>query len=187
MIIRTERTRLEILGPEDAYLMLKYYSDNKNHLSSWESDRGKEFYTLRRWKWYLSASQEMLARGTGVRFAVMDHDRNEVIGVCNFTGIVRNGFQACYLGFSVAEKYQGLGYMPEILDVALDYMFREMNLHRIMANYIPDNTRAASVLKKTGFKKEGFAESYLKVNGKWYDHVLTSKINPYDLINDNQA
>ena len=30
-------------------------------------------------------------------------------------------------------------------------MFAELKLHRIMANYIPDNVRSAAVLEKLGF------------------------------------
>jgi len=52
-----------------------------------------------------------------------------------------------------------------------------MNLHRIMANYVPTNERSASVLKKLGFQVEGYARDYLYLNGKWRDHILTSLTN----------
>ncbi|MCJ8298752.1 MAG: 30S ribosomal protein S5 alanine N-acetyltransferase, partial [Pseudomonadales bacterium] len=57
-------------------------------------------------------------------------------------------------------------------------------LHRIMANYIPENVRSAKVLEKVGFKKEGYSPSYLKIAGKWQDHVLTALINPADIESD---
>ena len=45
-----------------------------------------------------------------------------------------------------------------------------------MANYMPHNSRSAALLFRLGFEKEGVARSYLKIAGKWQDHVLTSKI-----------
>jgi len=51
-------------------------------------------------------------------------------------------------------------------------------LHRIMANYRPENERSARVLSGLGFQQEGFARSYLKINGEWADHVLTALVNP---------
>jgi len=45
-----------------------------------------------------------------------------------------------------------------------------------MANHLPDNLRSSNTLKKSGFKKEGYAQSYLKINGEWQDHILNSLV-----------
>jgi hypothetical protein len=50
--------------------------------------------------------------------------------------------------------------------------------HKIMANYMPSNNRSAAVLRRCGFTVEGLARDYLRINGEWRDHVLTSRINP---------
>ena len=68
--------------------------------------------------------------------------------------------------------------MTLALTTALDYMLVELNLHRIMAAYIPTNARSEKLLLSLGFEKEGYAKSYLKIAGRWQDHVLTSLINP---------
>ena len=68
--------------------------------------------------------------------------------------------------------------MTEILNACVPYMFDEVGLNRIMANYMPSNKASASVLEKLGFEREGYAKKYLKIAGNWEDHVLTSKINP---------
>ena len=46
-----------------------------------------------------------------------------------------------------------------------------------MANYMPSNKRSGQLLDRLGFQKEGVAKSYLKIAGKWEDHVLTSLVN----------
>jgi ribosomal-protein-alanine N-acetyltransferase len=46
-----------------------------------------------------------------------------------------------------------------------------------MACHMPSNLRSSALLGKLGFEREGFARSYLLINGAWEDMVLTSLIN----------
>ena len=55
--------------------------------------------------------------------------------------------------------------MFEMLQASIKYIFEELKLHRIMANYIPENGRSEKLLKRLGFQKEGLAKSYLKIAG----------------------
>lgn len=57
----------------------------------------------------------------------------------------------------------------------IDIMFR-FGLHRIMANYCPENVRSGKLLARLGFEQEGLARDYLYLNGRWRDHILTSRI-----------
>ena len=98
-------------------------------------------------------------------------------GNVSFTEIVRGIFQACYLGYGLAQARQGQGLMREALRGAIAHAFGPMGLHRIMANYLPHNRRSANVLKSLGFTVEGYARDYLRINGRWEDHVLTSLTN----------
>ncbi|MEM7018532.1 MAG: ribosomal protein S5-alanine N-acetyltransferase [Pseudomonadota bacterium] len=176
--IITERTRLEILGPEDARLMLKYYSDNREHLHTWEPAKDDAYFTQQHWKDVLYDNVALFNQGTALKFSALTPERTEVIGVCNFTNIVRGAFQACNLGYSIAEKYQGKGLMYEIVSAGIDHVFSEIGLHRVMANYMPHNARSGALLERLGFEREGLAKSYLRIAGQWEDHVLTAKINP---------
>lgn len=121
------------------------------------------------------------AAGNAVHFLLFDSESGELLGDCNFTNVVRGPFQACHLGFSIAMDAEGKGLMTEALTAAIPYAFKTMGLHRIMANYRPENTRSGLLLARLGFEKEGVARSYLQINGSWADHVLTSLLNPDDL------
>jgi len=70
--------------------------------------------------------------------------------------------------------------MTSALQAGINFMFAEQKLHRVMASYLPHNKKSERVLQRLGFKREGYAASYLKIAGKWQDHVLTSLINPRD-------
>lgn len=94
------------------------------------------------------------------------------------SNIVRGVFQACHLGYSVAARYQGQGYMKRIVQHAIAYAFDDLRLHRIMANHMPSNTRSEGLLRSLNFEREGYAKSFICINGKWEDHVLNSLVNP---------
>jgi len=156
------------------------------------SERNKEFLyptglvvlpdDLTEEKWINQIEQASIdfINGKSVRLLIFEKESPiNVIGKINFSEITRGYFQACYLGYGMDQSYCGKGYMTQALKLSIDYIFNEMNLHRIMANYLPDNIASAKVLKKLGFVIEGTAKDYLMINNVWRDHILTS------LTNDN--
>lgn len=103
---------------------------------------------------------------------------SEVIGYANLSNIIRGAFHACYLGYGLAQERQGKGLMTESLRMVIEYAWNDLLLHRIMANYLPENERSARVLARLGFSIEGYARDYLFIGGAWRDHVLSALINP---------
>ena len=156
--------------------MCFYYKINGTHLSRWEPLRSDDYYSVSEVTKRLDSALNSFEEGQSVQLAALDKNNSAVIAVCNFTNIVRGPFQACFLGYSISKECEGKGYMQEILTVAIEYMFRHLGLHRIMANYIPSNVRSGKLLDKLGFEREGVAKSYLEINGQWADHILTSLI-----------
>lgn len=173
----TERLILVRPHIDDCASLLAYRELNKRHLAVWEPLRADSFYTLAEVKLQLRAMAKQAASGTAVHWLIKQHGNSDVIGQCGLTNIVRGPFQACHLGFALSSEQQGKGLMSEALKAAIPHMFDGYGLHRIMANYQPDNRRSENLLQRLGFEKEGLAKSYLKINGRWVDHVLTSLIN----------
>ena len=99
-----------------------------------------------------------------------------VTTVATLSNIVRGPFQAAHLGFSCDGAAEGQGLMHEHLDALVAHAFGPMGLHRVMANHLPSNDRSAALLDRLGFEVEGRARDYLKIAGRWQDHVLRSKI-----------
>lgn len=181
LITETRRTIIESLSAHDAAHVLRYYQENQRHLSPWEPIRGPEYLTLPYWETFLKKAEHAGREGNEFRFAAFTPDRSEIVGICNFTGVARGVFQACFLGFSVAARFEGQGMMFEILQAAIDHIFNTAGLNRIMANYMPANLRSGRLLERLGFEREGCARRYLKIAGKWEDHVLTSLVNKVSL------
>ena len=92
------------------------------------------------------------------------------------TNISRGVFQACNLGYSIGARFEGQGYMTEMIAAVVDYALSTLGLHRVMANYMPENERSGVLLERLGFEREGLARRYLKIAGAWRDHILTAKV-----------
>lgn len=164
----------------DAPQLLAYQLRNRVRLRPWEPLREDAFYTIESMKSRLAALEKQTASNAALSFFIWRMTDGSIVGECNFSNIVRGPFQACYLGFSIDGEEEGRGLMYAALDGSINYVFQELELHRIMANYRPENIRSGALLARLGFLKEGVARRYLKINGAWTDHVLTAKINDAD-------
>lgn len=104
-------------------------------------------------------------------------DDHTVFGSATLSHIIRGYFQACYLGYNIDAAHEGRGLMREALQALISFAFDDLNLHRIMANYMPRNRRSAALLERLGFVVEGNAKQYLRINDVWEEHVLTALTN----------
>ena len=62
--------------------------------------------------------------------------------------------------------------MTEALSGLLPVIFSRLKIHRIEAACLTHNEASQALLRKIGFRREGFAKRYLKINGTWQDHIL---------------
>lgn len=177
ILIHTERMVLKPLSFKELDLIVPYYIDNKDHLEPWEPERREDFYTEEFWRERIGQVEINYRLGRSINFVALNKEMNEMIAACNFTNITGGVFQACNMGYSVSKKYEGQGYMFEAAEAAISHIFDKLKLHRIIAGYMPSNLKSAALLERLGFEKEGYAKSYLKICGRWEDHVLTSLIN----------
>jgi len=175
--LKTQNMIVSVLRPEDINLLVTYESQNRDHLAKWEPNRSYGYFSLDETKKRVERNYKDFRVGSAVSLVGFNKEKSKILCVCTFSNITYSAFQACNLGYSISEQEQGKGLMFEMLQASINYVFKELNLHRIMANYIPENTRSERLLNRLGFQKEGLAKSYLKIAGSWQDHVLTSKIN----------
>jgi ribosomal-protein-alanine N-acetyltransferase len=93
-----------------------------------------------------------------------------IAGVINVGPIERRALQSAYAGYYAAKALAGQGYMTEGMGLVLGYAFGELKLHRIEANIQPANEKSIALVKRCGFRYEGFSPRYLKIGGRWRDH-----------------
>ena len=94
-----------------------------------------------------------------------------IVGVGNLSQIVLGDFRSAYLGYFGFAPFEGRGYMTEGLSLVLRSAFDDVGLHRVEANVQPGNQRSIALLERLGFRREGYSPRYLKIGGRWRDHV----------------
>jgi len=177
-VIRTERLLVRCAAETDVPALLRFFDENREHMGPWEPPRPPDFHTHEFWRVQVGRHRRAFDAGAAVMLFLFPHeDPSEVIGQISYTSIVRGPADMCMLGYALAHKAQGQGYMYEALQAANEYVFKQLNIHRVMANFMPHNVRSNAVLRRLGFTVEGYARDYLYVNGAWRDHVLTSLTN----------
>ena len=106
-----------------------------------------------------------------VSYLAQRADDASLVGVFNFSEIVRPAFQNAYLGYYALAPNAGQGYMTEAFALVLDAGFRDLGLHRVEVNVQPRNLRSVALVERVGFTREGYSRRYLKIAGRWRDHV----------------
>ncbi|GAB3029398.1 GNAT family N-acetyltransferase [Oleiagrimonas citrea] len=176
--LRTARTHIRLPREDDAERLLAYRLGNRAHLAPWEPERDEGYFSLEGCE---RAIAEQIAAAHADRaypLLALDPDERAVVASFTFSNVARGIFQACHLGYGVAAEQQGKGVMFEVLQAGLSWAFEDLRMHRVMANYMPENQRSERLLQRLGFEREGYARSYLKIAGAWRDHVLTALLHP---------
>ncbi|WP_275391076.1 GNAT family N-acetyltransferase [Xenorhabdus bovienii] len=170
----TKQMDVYYISEEMANDFQKYLVKNKARLAPFEPLRTPEYYELEEVKKRIQLAVNAQEGKKGVSLVFIPKGSSKIVGNVNFTNFVFGVFQACHLGFSIDVDFEGKGVMREVLIESLNHIRNKYQLHRVMANHLPTNERCECLLQRVGFIKEGYAKSYLKINGAWQDHVLNS-------------
>lgn len=154
-----------------------YFIRNRKFLAPWRPFTEADFFTIEHQDKMLRDELSSINQGKMLKFWLQHKSDRKVIGQICFSQIIRGPFQSCYLGYSLDKDYLSQGFMTEALHEAVRIAFDEEILHRIEANIMPRNTASIRVVEKLGFKDEGLAVDYLKINGVWEDHTHMVLLN----------
>jgi ribosomal-protein-alanine N-acetyltransferase len=177
----SRRLILKTLDARYADQVLAYYNKNASFLEPWEPEKMSYFFTSSFQARMLKQEQKDLENLNAIRFWLFKkEDPSIIIGTVAFSNILRGAFQSCFIGYKIDVEETNKGYMTEAVQKGIDIMFNRYHLHRIEANIMPSNLPSLTVVKKLGFHEEGLAKKYIKINGKWEDHLHMV------ILNENQ-
>lgn len=105
-------------------------------------------------------------------FLILRRQDESIIGGVTLSQVRRGVAQTASLGYWIGAPYARQGYMTEAIQCLMPFAFDRLGLHRLEAACLPHNQASRSLLAKIGFREEGYARGYLRINGSWRDHVL---------------
>lgn len=163
---------LKHLELKDARALLDLTLRNREFFQPFEPIREASHFTLEGKEVEITNSIQAAENDQAYILGIFLTGTNELIGRIALTGVARGAFQNAYLGYYIDQKHNGKGYATAAVSLCVKYAFNEINLHRIQAGIMPRNLPSIRVLKKVGFRHEGLAKAYLKINNEWEDHIL---------------
>jgi ribosomal-protein-alanine N-acetyltransferase len=171
-VIEGSQVALRPFIVEDATAMLALYQRNATYLAPWDPVRPADFYTAAYQADMIQAGLEAAASDRGYAFGIVLRAAGALIGRLTLSGVTRGAFQNAYLGYWLDQALTGRGLMTEAVGLGLRHAFTALRLHRVQAATLQHNRGSMRVLAKNGFRREGLAERYLLIAGRWQDHVL---------------
>jgi [ribosomal protein S5]-alanine N-acetyltransferase len=158
---------------EDADEQLALRRANRDHTGPWDPARDESFYSAAGQRLELDLDQRAWAAGTAFAFAVLAMDEGDrIIGRVALANVVRGPWQNATLGYWIDRAAVGRGHAGRAVRLVLAYAFDHVGLHRVQPAIIPRNRASKRVAEKVGFRHEGRALRYLKINGVWEDHDI---------------
>lgn len=169
--LRDGEVALRTLRMRDAPVLERLLRDNRHWLEEWEATRpagGGATPGSVSMKPTIRAMRNLMKLGAGVPFVVVYKDA--VVGQLSVSEISGGALCSAQLGYWVSEHVAGRGITPTAVALAIDYLFRDLGLHRVEICIRPENQASLRVVEKLGLRYEGRRAAYIHINGSWRDH-----------------
>lgn len=171
-VIETERVMLRTPQMSDYPAWTELRASSREFLMPWEPlwapDELSRASFRRRVRHYLRDLREDVGYALFIYAAATD----TLVGGLTLCNVRRGVTQSCTLGYWIGANHAQQGYMTAAVRAIVPFVFDSLELHRLEAACLPTNTASIRLLERTGFKREGLARRYLRINGTWQDHLL---------------
>lgn len=145
---------------------------SRGFLTPWEPTWPGDDLTRAAFRRRLRRHAQEIESDEAYPFLIFRESDNILVGGLTLGQVRRGVAQAATLGYWMGAPYAGKGLMSRSVRAVTGFAFTTLRLHRIEAACLPHNDASVQLLERIGFKREGFARSYLRINGVWQDHLL---------------
>jgi ribosomal-protein-alanine N-acetyltransferase len=141
-------------------------------LQPWEPTWPEDDLDRNAYRRRLAAYSREIDAGAAYPFFIFRTADDALVGGATLSNVRRGVAQMATLGYWMGQPYAGQGYMSAAMRPLIGFAFGGLGLHRVEAACLPENEASRRLLLKSGFREEGRARAYLKINGRWSDHLL---------------
>lgn len=147
-------------------------------LQPWEPTWPADDLTRAAFRRRLSAYARDRELGAAYPFFVERTSDGAITGGVTLSNIRRGVAQMGTVGYWCGRPFARQGHTLAAVRALRVFAFESLGLHRLEASCVPENDPSRSLLIKAGFREEGYARAYLKINGEWRDHLLFGQVSP---------
>ena len=174
--VETERMTLRLPEHGDWRQWTELREVSAAFLAPWEPVWANDHLTRRAFTNRVYWAQRAEAQGTALPMLLIRREDNQLLGALTLDNIRRGPSQTGTFGYWIGQPFARHGYMREALKGLTHHAFTNMDISRLEAACLPENTASRGVLEKCGFKYEGVEQSYLQIRGRWRKHVLYANL-----------
>jgi [ribosomal protein S5]-alanine N-acetyltransferase len=174
--VETERMTLRLPAHPDWFAWTALRRDSAAFLTPWEPVWSEDHLSRKAFTSRVYWAQRAEGQGTALPLMMIRRSDNALLGAITLDNIRRGPAQAGTLGYWIGAPFARQGLMREAILAVTHHAFTALDLSRIEAACLPENSASRGVLEKCGFKYEGVAQSYLQINGRWRNHVLYANL-----------
>ncbi|MCX7302003.1 MAG: GNAT family protein [Rhodobacterales bacterium] len=172
----TERLILRPPAHSDYRAWTLLRQDSAAFLTPWEPTWAEDHLSRKSFTNRVYWAQRSITNGTAVPLFLIRRSDDMLLGAITLDNIRRGPAQAGTTGYWIGEPFARQGYMREAIAAVVHHAFTSLDLSRIEAGCLPENTPSRRLLESCGYKYEGVAQSYLQINGRWRNHVLYANL-----------
>lgn len=166
--IHSERLIIRMVQSEDGDQLFQYRSNaHVNQFQGWIPKTIEEVHYFIAHK----VATEVNLPGTWAQWVMIRKDTQQLIGDIGIHFLLADSFQA-ELGCTLDHLHQGNGYATEALSEMINYLFGELNKHRIIASIDPRNHASIRLFERLGFRREAHFKESILIDGEWVDDLV---------------
>ena len=163
--LETERLLLRKMRLDDARAMFAYASDPEvTRYVLFETHRSIEDSEA-----FLRLAVEGYERGDFGGWGVVLKDSGAFVGTCGVDYGYAPEHARAELGYVLSREHWGKGLIPEAVRAVIRFGFGRMELNRIQARCMAENTASARVMEKAGMTYEGTLREHELIKGAYRD------------------
>lgn len=173
MRLQTTRLVVDALEPADAETLFGYRADPQvSRYQGWRPASVKD--ALR----FIDRCRTVTLDTPGSWFqrAIRRRDSAELIGDLGLH-FVANAEATVELGISLSPRYQGQGFAGEALGAVLEFVFDDLDKHRVFGSVDPRNHACVKLLESVGLRKEAHFIESLRVDNAWVDDAIYAMLD----------
>jgi ribosomal-protein-alanine N-acetyltransferase len=141
-------------------------------LEKWEPSWQPDEFSRAAFRFRLRVYAQRARDDQSYTFFIFNRETQAMMGGLSLSHVRRGVSQSATLGYWMGLPYAGQGYMKDALLAVIAAGHPLFGLHRLEAACIPHNHASRHLLLACGFDQEGYARSYVKIAGRWEDHLL---------------
>lgn len=176
-VLRGRRVYLRSPSIDDYEAWASLRLSSREFLAPWEPSWPADDLTRAAFRNRIKRYMRDISDDTAYPFFIFAQQDNCFLGAITAANVRRGVAQMASLGYWIGAPYAGQGFMTEAVHAILAYAFSQLRLHRVEAACLPSNNPSRRLLLRCGFTQEGYARSYLQINGAWQDHLTFARLN----------